>query len=653
VSLPLENLDDRTFEQLFAAARARIPLYLPEWTDWNESDPGIAILQLQSWLAETILWRVNRLPDKRLYRAFLNLLGIERGDAVPASASVAFDVEPGSPPQTLAPDELTVSAPGTDGNEVFFEPVASLPLVGASLSALLVDDRARRIWLDVLGSSQDVNATFAPFGETQARDAALYLGLDTSRDGAANRLVAPFAKPVLQILVSRDPGDAQAEPQSTAYAHVPASTVSNVAWEGWNGAWIPLEAIDETAALTRSGIVRLTLDESLAPVTLTGDPKPRDRYWLRARALRVPDGGVRLRFVEINATVVGQWTTYDGEPLGSGSSGLAGQRIDVQHPPILASDDVPLTVFVAGEEGDPFVRVGELPAADQDPKRIVAVENDTTVVFGDGRNAVIPTRGLNNLRVRYRSGGGARGNGKSDVSLTRSPLGVNAVRVVERSDGGRDAESVDSVETEAGKRARANERAVTARDFEDLARAKAGVARAIALTRVDPRFPGADATGALTLVAIPPARAPGEAPPPATDAFLRAVSSELEKYRVLTTELFVIAARYRTVGVQARLTAPRGTNLIELKANLVARVREYLDPLRGGPNRDGWPIGRPVGYGEMLGVLASVSSSAIVVSLELTLDGQPVAPLADAAIGPHELVGAEIPRIEVEEARSP
>ena len=41
--MPLEmpNLDDRTAEQIYLAARERIPLYVPEWTDYNESDPGI------------------------------------------------------------------------------------------------------------------------------------------------------------------------------------------------------------------------------------------------------------------------------------------------------------------------------------------------------------------------------------------------------------------------------------------------------------------------------------------------------------------------------------------------------------------------------------------------------------------------------------
>ena len=46
--MPLQapQLDDRTFEDLLQTARLRIPRYTPEWTDFNDSDPGITLVQL-------------------------------------------------------------------------------------------------------------------------------------------------------------------------------------------------------------------------------------------------------------------------------------------------------------------------------------------------------------------------------------------------------------------------------------------------------------------------------------------------------------------------------------------------------------------------------------------------------------------------------
>ena len=44
--MSLPQLDDRSYDDLIAEARALIPAFAPEWTDHNPSDPGIALLEL-------------------------------------------------------------------------------------------------------------------------------------------------------------------------------------------------------------------------------------------------------------------------------------------------------------------------------------------------------------------------------------------------------------------------------------------------------------------------------------------------------------------------------------------------------------------------------------------------------------------------------
>src|SRR3954447_1708498 len=89
--MPLQppNLDDRNFAQIVSEARTLIPRYAPEWTDFNESDPGITLVQLFAWMTEMLLYRVNRIPDRN-YIEFLRLLGIELLPARPASAELTF-----------------------------------------------------------------------------------------------------------------------------------------------------------------------------------------------------------------------------------------------------------------------------------------------------------------------------------------------------------------------------------------------------------------------------------------------------------------------------------------------------------------------------------------------------------------------------------
>ncbi len=73
MSLPLPNLDDRTYADLVEEARSLISIEYREWTDHNPSDTGIILIELLAWLTEMALYRVNRVTDKN-YETFLKLL---------------------------------------------------------------------------------------------------------------------------------------------------------------------------------------------------------------------------------------------------------------------------------------------------------------------------------------------------------------------------------------------------------------------------------------------------------------------------------------------------------------------------------------------------------------------------------------------------
>jgi hypothetical protein len=66
-------LDDLTYADLIASARARIPALAPEWTDHNPSDPGITLVELFAFFAEMLAYQADELPPDRS-EAFLRLL---------------------------------------------------------------------------------------------------------------------------------------------------------------------------------------------------------------------------------------------------------------------------------------------------------------------------------------------------------------------------------------------------------------------------------------------------------------------------------------------------------------------------------------------------------------------------------------------------
>jgi hypothetical protein len=73
MTLPIPNLDDRTYDELVQEALARIPVECPAWTDHNPSDTGIILIELLAWLTEMTLYRANQIPDRNL-ATFLSLL---------------------------------------------------------------------------------------------------------------------------------------------------------------------------------------------------------------------------------------------------------------------------------------------------------------------------------------------------------------------------------------------------------------------------------------------------------------------------------------------------------------------------------------------------------------------------------------------------
>src|SRR5437667_6303375 len=85
---PLQ-LDDRSFEQLYAETISRVPVHTPEWTNFNESDPGVTIVQLFAFMTENLLYRSNRIPDANR-RKFLSLLNIGLQPATPAQGLITF-----------------------------------------------------------------------------------------------------------------------------------------------------------------------------------------------------------------------------------------------------------------------------------------------------------------------------------------------------------------------------------------------------------------------------------------------------------------------------------------------------------------------------------------------------------------------------------
>jgi hypothetical protein len=111
--LPLPNLDDRQFKDLMEELRTHTTRYVPGWTDHNLSDPGITMLELLAWLSETVLYRLNRIPD-RYYQNFLLLTGYTQHPAQAARAEVIFQLSEAQPNAVFIPRGTRLAVADSD-----------------------------------------------------------------------------------------------------------------------------------------------------------------------------------------------------------------------------------------------------------------------------------------------------------------------------------------------------------------------------------------------------------------------------------------------------------------------------------------------------------------------------------------------------------
>lgn len=88
--LPTPELDGRRYRDLVEEALARIPVHNPEWTNFNDADPGVTLLQLFAFMAENVIYRANLIPERNRQK-YLRLLGMPLRAAQAARGLVAFE----------------------------------------------------------------------------------------------------------------------------------------------------------------------------------------------------------------------------------------------------------------------------------------------------------------------------------------------------------------------------------------------------------------------------------------------------------------------------------------------------------------------------------------------------------------------------------
>ena len=204
------------------------------------------------------------------------------------------------------------------------------------------------------------------------------------------------------------------------------------------------------------------------------------------------------------------------------------------------------------------------------------------------------------------------------ISVLKSGLPyVDRVSNRENATGGLDAESLEEAKLRAPARLRSLERAVTGADYEYLAM-QAAPGKVQRVYCLQPPMTGA---GEIKVLVIPRvARPEGYIEPEELalpDELRDQLATYLDERRLLTVRLDVMPPEYQWVSVRARLHASPGADEEDVRRAAEERLYEFLNPIVGGPDGDGWPFGRDLHSSDVMACLLSVPGVDFVRSVEL------------------------------------
>ena len=185
-----------------------------------------------------------------------------------------------------------------------------------------------------------------------------------------------------------------------------------------------------------------------------------------------------------------------GEVLGSGDGSKALQRFSLKQSPLTyvaattpTGVESTLKAYVNEIRWHEAEHLAGLQPTDRGFITQTDDQSEVTVVFGDGeRGARLPT-GVENVRAVYRTGIGKAGNVAAEQInlLATRPLGLKGVINPLPATGGANRETRDQARRNAPLGVKVLDRLVSVRDYEDFARAFAGVGKASAVRLSDGR----------------------------------------------------------------------------------------------------------------------------------------------------------------------
>jgi len=402
--------------------------------------------------------------------------------------------------------------------------------------------------------------------------------------------------------------------------------------------WVGLEVLDNTQNLTRTGTVEFFIPDNFAATSKFGD----EIYWIKAVDIEDKiQTSPKVKGIYINTTFATQAESIEDEILGS-SDVSANQKFQFTKAPVITEkiwvneiaalpgkekkrileengkDSILESKDETGKATEVWVRWEAVEDFfESAPKsRHYVVERATgEVKFGDGVHGMISPVGSDNIKATYQVGGGEKGNvGASEISTLKTSIPfADRVTNPEAAEGGSDMEPLEAVFERGPHLIKHRDRAVTEEDFERLAKAASSyIARTKCFTKENK----------LKIIIIPKGE---EDKPTPSLGLIRTVEKHLIKRSlnlILPESIEVQKPSYREVSITVGVVPESIDLAIPLEKEILKRLKEFLHPLTGGPEKSGWEFGRDVHISDVYALLEGIKGVDHVEKLMLKDDDE-------------------------------
>jgi len=475
----------------------------------------------------------------------------------------------------------------------------------------------------------DLNKSFKPFVPLSQEMPEFYIGFD---DDLLNKPLALYFP-----LKTRFYNDIITKIKKPDYTgeFLLNEKAQGFVWNYYNGKdWSEFGAEDDTDFLSKSGIVKLIIPSNISKKKLFGEElfwiKVELKYglWYEPPIIRgvLPNTVWAENAVVIKDELLGSSNGQPAQAFNFSSKPiLEKQIIEIKEPGIPSEDELEV---IKSEEGSDALRIIKNESGDIEEVRVRWHEVKTfahskplnrhyivdrvngQIMFGDGINGMIPPALPNNILAgEYKSGGGQKGNQEQNVitELKTTIPNIDSVTNYDSASGGKDLEKVEDILKRVPHTIKNRERAVTREDFEWLAREASPEVVKTKCIRDD---------GNIKVIIAPDYEDGVPYPEASLTDYVETYLKE-RAFAPIIGIIEVVGPEYKSIDIDITIVPVSISESAVVADRVVRRLRDFLNPLKGGQDGKGWDFGEDIFLSEVAATIEDVDGVDYVTELTI------------------------------------